>query len=236
MATRKKKTATRRRRTNKATTARKKTKSPGVSALSKTLALGTKIAPTVLPMVKAVLDPFDRTTMQPKLPDGKIGTSVGVKYTVTREHYNVGSGNIMHAILFPGQSGGLYVQGCQNFNSVPASSPAYTDGGGFSYTDATADDMQTLSAKENYHSWRIVSQGVRFELLNPAEQDDGWWEAVRLTDIMSLFDYRIEQHDNGAGRTNSFFAPYWQLANYQGANIADEKTYEAGRLKDLLGC
>lgn len=201
--------------------------------MAKTLLAGTKVAANMLPQIKAVLDPFDRTTMQPKLPDGKIGTSVGLKYTICREHYNVGAGNIMHAILFPGQSGGLYVIGCQNFNSVARSSPEYTDAGGFSYAHDGVNDMQTLQARENYHSWRIVSQGVRFELLNPAEQDDGWWEAVRLTDILSVFDYRIEQHDNGTGRTNSFFAPFWLLSNYQTRSLSDESTYESGRLKDI---
>ncbi|AQA27292.1 P1 [Amphibola crenata associated bacilladnavirus 2] len=191
------------------------------------------IAGAAAHLLKPLLMPFDRTNMQPKIPDGKVGTSIGQKFTTTREHFNVGAGNIMHALLFPGQSGGLVVIGCQNFNSVPISSPAFNDAGGFSYTHDLASGMSTLAAKENYHSWRVVSQAARFELLNAAEEDDGWWEAVRVTDSMSVFDFRLDQHDNGTGRGNGTILPYYTLANYQFKPITDEMTYESGRLKDL---
>jgi len=183
-------------------------------------------------LLKPLLMPFDRTNMQPKIPDGKVGSSIGQKFTTTREHFNVGA-NIMHAILFPGQSGGLMFLGCQQFNGIQTSSPAYNSAGGFSYQHSAATNMSTLIAKEQYHSWRVVSEAARFELLNAAEEDDGWWEAVRITDILSVFDYRLEQHDNAAGRTDGTILPYWLLSTYQNRPITDEMTYESGRLKDI---
>nr|QKY77697.1 capsid protein [Haslea ostrearia associated bacilladnavirus] len=188
---------------------------------------------TTAHLLKPLLMPFDRSNMQPKIPDGKVGTSIGQKFTTTREHYNVGVGNTMHALLFPGQSGGLVVIGCQNFNAVPISSPAYNGAGGFGYIHAATAGMSRLDAKEGYHSWRIVSQAARFELLNAAEEDDGWWEACRVTDAMSVFDFRLDQHDNGSGRDNGTIIPYWLLSTYQNKPITDEMTYESGRLKDL---
>nr|QKY77694.1 capsid protein [Haslea ostrearia associated bacilladnavirus] len=191
------------------------------------------VSGTTAHLLKPLLMPFDRTNMQPKIPDGKVGTSIGQKFTTTREHFNVGAGNIMHALLFPGQSGGLVVIGCQNFGTQPISTPAYNGGGGFTYAHDAVTSMSTLLAKEGYHSWRVVSQAARFELLNAAEEDDGWWEACRVTDTTSMFDYQLVQHDNEAGRDNGTIIPYWLLATFQSKPITDEMTYESGRLKDL---
>lgn len=223
MAKKKTKSATRSRTTARRKTARKKRS----TASSKALRLGTADAVSV----SHFLNPFSSANVQPKIPDGKVNTSIGQTLTIVREHFNVGPSNMMHGLLFPGMGGGFMMLDCQEFNGTQISSPKYSTDAAFSYT--TENGMQVLQAKEEYHSWRIVSQGVNFQLINPAEQDDGWYECCRLTDITSLFDYEIRQHDNTPFRGRSCFLPYWLCGNIAQSNIADEPTYETGLLKNI---
>ncbi|AQA27288.1 P1 [Amphibola crenata associated bacilladnavirus 1] len=225
------KKSSRRRRTT-ATTKKKSSSKKAAKKGPTTKKVVKKVMGASAIALKPLVSPFDRSNMQPKIPDGKVGESVGLKFTMTKEYSNK-TLTTMHAMLFPGQSGGLFVSGCQNVNGINREVQAYANAGGFSYTYDNTTKMALLTANEKYHSWRIVSQAAKFELLNPAEEDDGWWEAVRITDMLSLFDYHVEQHSNKTGRLQGVFVPFLGLLNLEDRALTAERTYESGRLKDI---
>jgi hypothetical protein len=180
-------------------------------------------------------DPFSRATKQPKIPDGKANESLGFQTQAVLEA--VASSSDLHFLLYPGQDAGLVIAGdlqsdgafaTQKYNVV-----GFTGSNGMNWNSvSTAGGIAAM--QDNYAWWRCVSSGLRLSLLNPAEEDDGWWEAVRVTEPMETTDYQLTTKDTSANRTSQgTIAPTRLLNKMINRNLVNERSYTTGLLRDL---
>lgn len=224
----KKRSLSKRRTTKKKTTTRRTKK--------RTTTKKPNVHHEALEQLAVMYNPFLRTTEQPKIPDGKVNVSFGQKYTVTEEYINTGQPT-MHMFLIPGQSGGLYVANCQDFGTGVignVGTPNYNGAGGFNITNYDDPGKRTTTtAREPYHSWRIVSQGLKLSLLNNAEENDGWWEAIRFHPVHDFTDFSLYPHNNDVAKGYMPFNLNAFTQQQGRSNLSDDKTYIAGTLREL---
>lgn len=106
-----------------------------------------------------------------KIPDGKCYHSVGLRLQAVKEFQNDGSGT-MDFLIFPGINNGVVadsvVSDPLSLNLMP-----YTNH--FSLDTNYEQDAGTEVAR-----WRVVSQACKFTLVNNSDENDGWWEAIRI--------------------------------------------------------
>ena len=116
---------------------------------------------------KALLDPFDKTMSQPKLLDGKVSRSSGIRLRATGE-ITCASTGATYIALIPGMSNVM----CWRTDpdpAVPEVTPAPFSG----HLDSAPD-------RANVKSTRIVGTALRLSLVNSADQNEGYWEAARI--------------------------------------------------------
>lgn len=128
-------------------------------------------------------DPFSKSTLIPRIPDGKAITSTGIQSRATFALDLDGTDGVGEFVLFPG------MHTCALFNKNAAgpntenSNMYYVKldqiNGGESFSDTGTSTNINQAGDSAVHKWRIVSCGVHFDLVNNAEENDGWWECVR---------------------------------------------------------
>jgi len=169
---------------------------------------------------KSLLDPFDKGVSQPKLLDGKVPRSSGIRLRATGEITCNGAGSTYLALI-PGVSNVI----CWRDNSdplVPESTPMPFQG----HLDSVPD-------RANVKGTRTVGTALRLSLVNSADQNEGYWEAARVP--TSVLDFKFtETNPDPAGdgslppETNtavSMTLGALDLSNYQ--------TYITGKLRDI---
>lgn len=184
-------------------------------------------------------NPFSSATSQPKLPDGKVSKSLG--FTTQSVEEVTGTG-LVEMLIYPGINSMVLFK-----DNDPASHlgnrgwfiPSFT---GSNVVDWNAADLVgattaafNVRSADNYAMWRMVSAGVQMKLLNPVDQDDGWWEACRVTAELDNNEWMLATvNDQTDVLNNGTLAPVNQL--YTGinlANIVNEPSYSTGLLRDL---
>ena len=183
-------------------------------------------------------NPFAKLTSQPKIPDGKCGKSLGFQTQTVREITGIVTTPVMHCLMYPGINSGLIVlddqEGDTAYTNVLNKSDVFgyegsndLDATALNYADGSGVVVQT----DNYAKWRIVSQGVKLALLNPSEQDDGWYEAIRINWPTSTDDWRLQSRDNIPDVTKQTLTPAGLLANLKNlGSLANEASYSTGTL------
>lgn len=155
---------------------------------------------------KSLLDPFDKGMSQPKLLDGKVARSSGIRLRATGEITCNISGSTYIA-LFPGASNVL----CWRVDSdplVPEVTPVEFQG-----------HLDTIADRANVKATRTVGTALRLSLVNSADQNEGYWEAARIP--TSALDFGFA----GAGTSLAQTLGNLDLSNYQ--------TYLTGKLRDI---
>jgi len=173
-------------------------------------------------------NPFSTATTNPKIPDGKVYSSAGVRLQAVQELVN-DSSESMDILLFPGLSNGLIVSSTSS--GTPAGDPysiPYRDHGRIS---ATAGQYGQVSAP--IHKWRLVSQALKVTLVNNSDENDGWFEAIRIQG----------SDDSGFGAsTRAGESPSTGFIGAGGAstmpantstNLVEHPTYVTGKLRDI---
>jgi hypothetical protein len=183
-------------------------------------------------------NPFANTTQQPKIPDGLVNDSLGFSTQVVTEVGNRTGQNIMHVLLFPGMNAGVVVDQCSQaiFNTRTYFIPGYTGSSSVEWGSFTNPaTTQNVNAGDTYALWRIVSQGLQLKLLNPTEEDDGWWEAIRLSTDLNTANWYLSTTNNNVNRTtNGVLAPVELLQQeLRNINMSNQATYSTGLLRDL---
>jgi len=200
-------------------------------------------------------NPFSRATKQPKIPDGKMTESLGFQTQAVGElsarNTNspaavLGDGT-MHILLFGGQNCGMAVFG-DLAGSYPNLDPGGTEFSNQSnriravefitsnriIANAVNNAGGTLQFSDQYALWRLVSQGCRLSLLNPAEEDDGWWEAVRITEPLNLDDWALLSTNNRNDKGFMTVAPREFLQQRLPIKeLSNQNSYSTGLLRDL---
>ena len=180
-------------------------------------------------------DPFNRATKQPKIPDGKVSESLGLSSQLVGSITNSVSQRTMHLLLFPGQ--GVCV--CSVNDSAAAFGRnfrvfGFVGGGGPNWNGWVDDTSADITQTEQLALWRVVSQGLQLKLMNVADEDDGWWESVRVNEPFDNDDYIMTTSDNSPSKfTSGCCAPIGLLGQMVTRNLAMENTYSTGLLRDL---
>ncbi|UNI72602.1 MAG: capsid protein [Avonheates virus SG_4_10] len=187
-------------------------------------------------------NPFSEATSQPKIPDGAAVRSLGVHHQNVREYAGQG---ILHMLMFPGMSSTLVLSSSNDPTSQYSLGRDYVipgfagvNGPNWSnFSDATS--AMLVSQRDNYSHWRLVSAGLQLKLLNSQEEDDGWWESIRLTREHNHEDWFLTTEENSTNNdTDGTIAPVGLISQEGAADVrtlslADESTYATGLLRDL---
>lgn len=164
---------------------------------------------------KALLDPFDKTMAQPKLLDGKVARSSGIRLRATGEITCNGAGSTYIA-LFPGASNVLCWR-VDNDPAVPEVTPTPFQG----HLDSETD-------RANVKQTRTVGTALRLSLVNSADQNEGYWEAARVPTCALDFQFTEPDPMGNPGVTNS--AAYMTMGNI---DLSNHQTYLTGKLRDI---
>ena len=164
---------------------------------------------------KSLLDPFDKGMSQPKLLDGKVARSSGIRLRATGE-ITCNSAGSTYIALVPGASNVL----CWRVDDdpvVPEVTPTPFQG-----------HLDSIEDRENVKATRIVGTALRLSLVNSADQNEGYWEAARIP--TSNLDFLFTEPDpvGNPGVTNTALSMQLgalDLSNYQ--------TYLTGKLRDI---
>lgn len=184
-------------------------------------------------------DPFSDKTSQPKIPDGKANESLGFATQTVQEIGNAQGSDTMHIILFAGQNSGVIIDNAAQADRGARTYyiPTFFGSNGLNWGDLT----ETIAAHnvrglDNYALWRIVSTGLQLKLLNPVDQDDGWWESVRVTAELTNVDWYLTtgNNSNQPAGNNGTIAPVGLIKSLLSQQtLANEQSYSTGLLRDL---
>jgi len=184
-------------------------------------------------------NPFADTTSQPKIPDGKINESLGFATQVVQEVGNAQGEDTMHMILFPGMNAGIIIDNAAQATLGTRSYyvPTFTGSSGIDWGDAVdATTAFQVRGRDNYALWRVVSTGLQLKLLNAVDEDDGWWESVRLTNELDNLEYTLTTGNNSTqpSSDNGTIAPKGLIQGLLSQQtLANEQSYSTGLLRDL---
>lgn len=163
---------------------------------------------------KSLLDPFDKSVSQPKLLDGKVSRSSGIRLRATGE-ITCNSTGSTYIALIPGISNVI----CWRVDSdplIPEETPTPFQG-----------HLDTETDRENVKGVRTVGTALRMSLVNSADQNEGYWEAARIP--TSALDFSFTETSPGPPAvTNS--AVYMSMGDI---DLSNYQTYLTGKLRDI---
>lgn len=166
-------------------------------------------------------DPFSMVS-QPKLWDGKKASTSGIRLRTTGE-FTLDQQGPTYLCLVPGHST------CLAFETTPSTEH---------FNSPFKGHLATLADRATVKLARLVSAGLRLVMINNADQNEGYWEAARISvqptdftvDLVSgALRYKAIQPTNpaipgtGLGGTNP--VPDIILSNHL--------TYQSGKIRDL---
>lgn len=200
------------------------------------------------------VNPWSTATTNPKIPDGKCRLSTGLRLQAVREYLNDDNGE-MEFIIFPGCACGLSANNktvdgetevAESYEGV--ADLLYENHGTFTYLAEGEWNTYTQEKTAAIAKWRLVSQAVRFTLINNADENDGWFEAIRF-DLTN--DYgKLNVKHNGQGATPGAGGSAW-VSPGKGAvggnatgdtfdniydnigNLVEHPSYISGKLRDI---
>lgn len=171
-------------------------------------------------------NPFSTSTTNPKIPDGKAYHSSGLRLQAVRE-YTVGAGNTYHLLLFPGLNNGLIAAGILDSSNryMP-----YTSHG--VHAGPPNDTLQQSGSQ--IAKWRLVSQAMKITLTNNSDENDGWWEAIRVQTSNSSNFVGVTDPSDASVVIIGDGEPVGDLPglNVQ-RQLVENPTYVTGKLRDI---
>lgn len=188
-------------------------------------------------------NPFSTATKQPKIPDGKMGESLGFQTQTVKELIcnDAASSGVMTLLMYPGMNSGLIAinekLGVDTFVS-PSNQinvMGYQGSNSMDYSAVAGAASGDIIMNDNYAYWRIVSQGLRLSLLNPAETDDGWWEAARIHVGADPANWKLTGNNLVLDNTAGTMVPATLAQAIASGSVAlvNENSYTTGTLRDL---
>jgi len=175
--------------------------------------------------METLINPFSTVLKSPKILDGELKNTAALKLRATGEIVCNTNGNT-NIILFPGLTNVICYSsnpiGNENATDQSGSDHISIDGTLFTkHLSTTADQQSVVLA-------RLTGAGVRFFLTNSAEEDDGYWEACRLTNIKNASSVY-----SALDSTGTLTGLKVQKALAVDYDLANNSTYQFGQLRDI---
>lgn len=163
-------------------------------------------------------DPFSNRFNPPKIEDGKASMSSAIKLRMTGQvTLPTTAGASVVLCLGPGLSSNFYPDG-----GVVVLDPA----------DPTYQaHMDTEALRDQIKQVRLVGSAARFSLLNNAEQNEGYWEAIRIPFCFSDINLRTRVDPVTEPVTGSL--DFTGAITAAGSDFSQHMTYQTGKLRDL---
>jgi hypothetical protein len=147
---------------------------------------------------------------------------------------------VMHILLYGGIDCGMIVsdslEQLNSYANLNTYAVGLADGVNVDWSNVTASGG-SVQYDQLIAYWRLVSAGARLSLLNPAEEDDGWFEACRVHQPLDSAAYYLINKDgdssSGGRATKGTFAPAQVLDEMKTDQIVNQASYTSGTLRDL---
>ena len=165
---------------------------------------------------KSLLDPFLNSVAQPKIYDGKVLRSAGVRFRTTGEVQIQGT---TYLVLAPGLSAPMTWYTSLAFNSP---------------SEGSLEHVGTPAERAVIEKIRTVGVGLKLNLMNSADQNEGYWEAARFN--INSEDFELWDGVGGDSEGRLLFKPlkYDGVTNPEpGLELSNEPTYQRGKLRDI---
>lgn len=208
-------------------------------------------------------DPFSTRTTNPKIPDGKTRLSTGIKLQAVKEIVNNGTGT-MDFMIYGGIGNGIVAINTarpdnglntnQDLNVQPDGTPGdstysiynpykkhvafYVDKASNPSTEDFPVDQSLVQGNDSQASyWRLVSQAVKLSLVNNSDENDGWFEAIRVHRAFDKDEWFISQSPeaNGIAQPGDgnqvLVIP--DLKDLTTKQLVENPTYCTGKLRDI---
>lgn len=177
--------------------------------------------------METLINPFSLAVKSPKIYDGEIKHTAGLKLRATGEIVCSSTLNT-NVIIFPGLTNVICYCSAPDGNdnsagpfTSPLTDPINIDGTIFKQHLSTESDRSVVRLA------RLTGAGARFFLTNSAEEDDGYWEACRVTNHTSTGDFFFKDDTGGnlgAGVLKALSTDF---------DLANNQTYQFGQLRDI---
>lgn len=166
--------------------------------------------------VRSLVDPFNLTISQPKLLDGRVDRTAGLRFRTTGDITCKTNGPTYIALF----------AGCANVISwVSADTPQVPEG--------FVNHIGTTADTEVIDSLRIVSTALRLSLVNSSHENEGYWEAARIPHKNTDFiQPTTAVTPGGTATANRLMVDPTKLAAYA-EKLSQYATFQSGKLRDL---
>lgn len=169
-------------------------------------------------MILAHLDPFSNRFSPPKILDGKASMSSAIKLRMTGQTtLPTTTGASVTLCLGPGLSSNFYPH--DGLPVLPYGSPVYQA------------HFATPELRNTIKHIRLVGAAATFSLLNNADQNEGYWEAVRVP--FNWSDVTVRQGATAATDAVTGSLDFSGAISSAGLDFSQHSTYMTGKLKDL---
>jgi hypothetical protein len=184
------------------------------------------------------LNPFLKNA-QPRIADGAANKSISSSYRTTNA-VTITAGNIGHFMFVPGLKTGLFwtdgVPTGANMNRAD-----YNNGSDITFSipgwasNPGVPTAREIDAATNIAKYRLVSQGLRLTCIDNDQNNDGFYEAVRVNRPRNALDWTIEGLT--ANMNDVYLEPIVSaglgLPDLVSSSITDDDSYMCGSIKSL---
>lgn len=183
---------------------------------------------------KSRLNPFDKSAIGAKIPDGKATVSNALRVQAVKEFTVPVATGIANILFYPGLNAVAYMDITTNIgtNTLSYANHVRTDIAAFSAQ--TPGPATFLS--EKLLKWRVVSQALRVTMLNNADENDGWFECIRVdptyADPVEQLRFDLMIPGGAVSVRDKAEIPFISETIPEG-NWANHPTYVSGKIRDL---
>lgn len=189
---------------------------------------------TVARQLAVMINPFSVATTNPKIPDGLGHISAGVRLQNAFTIAGAAGKTVHHVLLFPGLTNSVYTL---RSDDALAAFDQFRFNPFASHSAIEANNEQ--ANKMEIAKWRVVSSGLRIALINNSDNNEGWWQAIRVR--IDLNDLKL--NEVGGGNPSRILKPMNNanppvvVNSFPGvsmnAELVEHPTYQSGKLRDI---